>query len=81
MPISQPPAGKADTLADKPGSVGVPVAASVAIVSSSTLRPRPLGEEGENAISGPTVMKNYLDNPEANRKSFFELTLHMAEKC
>jgi acyl-CoA synthetase (AMP-forming)/AMP-acid ligase II len=33
MPISQPPAGKTDTFTDKRGSVGVPVAASTAIVS------------------------------------------------
>ncbi len=75
MPISQPPAGKGDTLTDKPGSVGMPVAASVAIVKRSTLRPVPHGEEGEIAISGPTVMNNYLENPDADRKSFFDLTL------
>ena len=40
MPISQPPAGKIDTLTDKPGSVGVPVAASTAIVNRSNLRPQ-----------------------------------------
>ena len=37
MPISQPPSGKIDTLADKPGSVGVVVAASTVIVSRSHL--------------------------------------------
>jgi acyl-CoA synthetase (AMP-forming)/AMP-acid ligase II len=74
MPISQPPAGKADMLSDKPASVGVPVAASLAIVSRSTLRPQPHGAEGEIAISGPTVLKNYLDNPNADRKSYFFLT-------
>ena len=74
MPISQPPAGKTDTLTDKPGSVGVPVAASTAIVSRSTLRPQPHGEEGEIAICGPTVLKNYLDNPAADKKSYFFLT-------
>lgn len=68
MPISQPPAGKGDTVTDKPGSVGVPVAASVAIVSRSHLTPQPFGAEGEIAISGPTVMKNYLENPEADAK-------------
>ena len=75
MPISQPPAGKGDTLQTKPGSVGVPVAASVAIVNSSTLRLQPAGIEGEIAISGPTVMNEYQDNQEANSKSFFYLTL------
>jgi len=74
MPISQPPAGKTDTLTDKPGSVGVPVAASTAIVSRGTLRLQPHGVEGEIAISGTTVLKRYLDNPAADMKSFFLLT-------
>lgn len=75
MPISQPPAGKGDTLTDKPGSVGVPVAASTAIVSRSTLRPVEYGKEGEIAISGPTVLMKYLKNPDADRKTYFDLTL------
>jgi acyl-CoA synthetase (AMP-forming)/AMP-acid ligase II len=75
MPISQPPAGKVDTITDKPGSVGVPVATSLAIVSRSHLRPQPYGQEGEIAISGPTVMRNYLENPDADRKNYFLLTL------
>ena len=75
MPISQPPAEKGDTLTTKPGSVGVPVAASTAIVSKANLRPQPQGVEGEIAISGYTVMKNYLSNPEADQKNFFYLTL------
>jgi len=74
MPISQPPAGKGDTLTGKPGSVGVPVAASTAIVNRANLRPQPLGVEGEIAISGPTVLKHYLANPEADQKSYFQLT-------
>jgi acyl-CoA synthetase (AMP-forming)/AMP-acid ligase II len=75
MPISQPPAGKAVKFFTKPGSVGVPVAASTAIVSRSSLRPLPRGVEGEIAISGETVIKNYLDNPDADLKSYFYLTL------
>jgi acyl-CoA synthetase (AMP-forming)/AMP-acid ligase II len=75
MPISQPPAGKTDTMTDRPGSVGVPVAASTAIVNRANLRPQPPGVEGEIAISGPTVLKNYLANPAADQKSYFLLTL------
>ena len=75
MPISQPPAGRDDSFFSKPGSVGVPVAASTAIVSRGNLRPQPPGEEGEIAISGPTVLKNYLSNPEADQKSFFYLSI------
>jgi acyl-CoA synthetase (AMP-forming)/AMP-acid ligase II len=75
MPISQPPVGKVDMVFDKPGSVGVPVATSLAIVNSTTLQPLPYGLEGEIAISGPTVMDAYLNNKDADRKAFFELTL------
>lgn len=75
MPISQPPVGKIDTVIDKPGSVGVPVATSLAIVSRSHLRPQPYGQEGEIAISGDNIMRKYLENPEADAKSYFYLTL------
>ena len=75
MPISQPPAGKGDMITDKPGSVGVPVATSLAIVGRSHYRPQPYGTEGEIAISGPTVMHSYLENPDADAKSFFFLTM------
>jgi acyl-CoA synthetase (AMP-forming)/AMP-acid ligase II len=52
MPISQPPQGMGDLQVRKPGSVGVPVAASCAIVNPTTLRPQPPGLAGEIAISG-----------------------------
>lgn len=74
MPISQPPAGKGDTFFTKPGSVGCPVAASLAIVSRADYRPQPYGSEGEIAICGKTVMGHYLENPEADAKSYFYLT-------
>lgn len=75
MPITQPVQGKTDMISDKPGSVGVPVATSLAIVNSATFTPVPFGVQGEVAICGPTVIENYLDNPDANSKSYFELTL------
>jgi acyl-CoA synthetase (AMP-forming)/AMP-acid ligase II len=62
-------------ITDKPGSVGVPVAGSLAIVDSNSLKPLPFGKEGEIAISGSTVINNYLNNGEADRKSYFQLTL------
>jgi acyl-CoA synthetase (AMP-forming)/AMP-acid ligase II len=62
-------------MTDKPGSVGVPVAASTAIVNRANLRPQPPGVEGEIAISGPTVLKKYLANPGADQKSYFFLSL------
>lgn len=59
---------------DKPGSVGVPVAASLAIVSRTHLRIQPYGIEGEIAIQvGQTVMQNYLENRPADAKAYFYL--------
>jgi acyl-CoA synthetase (AMP-forming)/AMP-acid ligase II len=74
MPITQPPAGKYDMIHEKPGSVGVAIAGSIAIVNGC-LRPLRHGKVGELAISGSTVMTKYLENPEADRKSFFYLPL------
>mmetsp|Transcript_99 Transcript_99/g.175 ORF Transcript_99/g.175 Transcript_99/m.175 type:complete len:1042 (+) Transcript_99:354-3479(+) len=74
MPISQPPVGKGDIIVTHPGSVGCPVAASVSIVSRSHYCPQPFGEEGEIAISGNMVMKSYLENPDADAKTYFYLT-------
>lgn len=75
MPITQPPAGKTDMTISKPGSVGVPVAASLAIVSQSHLCPLSHGHEGEIAISGETVMKCYLNNPAADAKNYFLVSI------
>lgn len=74
MPISQPLAGMGDLLDRKPGSVGMPVAASCAIVSRTTRRPQPPGVEGEIAISGPTVLEQYLANPAADSRYSFYIT-------
>ncbi|ROS01646.1 acyl-CoA synthetase (AMP-forming)/AMP-acid ligase II [Sinobacterium caligoides] len=70
MPIAQPSRNEGGWML-QPGSVGVPVAASIAIVDPITLRPLPFGEEGEVAISGATVFDGYLNNPEANQQSRF----------
>ena len=75
MPITQPPLGMAKVLSEKPGTVGVPVTSSLAIVNAVTLRPLPPGVPGVVAISGPTMMDRYLNNPDADRMSFFHLTL------
>lgn len=75
MPISQPPRSKLGWN-QQPGSVGVPIAASMAVVDPITLRPLPFGVEGEVAISGPTVFTGYLDNPTANQQSRFLLRSH-----
>jgi acyl-CoA synthetase (AMP-forming)/AMP-acid ligase II/peptidoglycan/LPS O-acetylase OafA/YrhL len=70
MPICQPPL-KETGWHQKPASVGVPVAASLAIVDPITLRPLPFGNRGEVVISGPTVFSNYERNLNANNYSRF----------
>lgn len=49
----------------KEGSIGLPFADTYyKIVDSETGEEKPYGEEGEILLAGPTVMKEYLDNPE-----------------
>ena len=79
MPISQPPEHMKDIVSAKPDSVGVPVAASLAIVDPGTLQPMPPNSEGEVAISGPTVIDNYLNNDAADKKTYFMVTLPLVD--
>jgi len=75
MPISQPPAAAAGvSIAGPPGGVGVPVAASLVVVDPTTFMPHPPGVNGAIAISGPTVVTSYLNNPEADARAFFLLS-------
>ena len=49
----------------KEGSIGVPFPDTfIKIVKPGTDREVPYGEEGEILLAGPTVMKEYMDNPE-----------------
>lgn len=75
MPISQPPRSGTSWY-QQPGSVGVPVTVSMAVVDPATLRPLPFGVAGDVAISGPTVFAGYVDNPAANEQSRFLLQSH-----
>jgi acyl-CoA synthetase (AMP-forming)/AMP-acid ligase II/peptidoglycan/LPS O-acetylase OafA/YrhL len=74
MPICQPPL-KETGWHQKPAAVGVPVAASLAIVDPITLRPLPFGHRGEIVLSGPTVFSSYERNPNANNYSRFLMKL------
>jgi len=66
MPISQPEQGY---LLERPNAVGQPTIASMAIVDNN-LRPVSFGVSGEICISGPTMMTGYLNNRDANLKTF-----------
>jgi acyl-CoA synthetase (AMP-forming)/AMP-acid ligase II len=53
----------------RPGSVG-PATGVEAAVLDDDWRPLPLGETGEVAVRGRSVIDGYRDNPEANEASF-----------
>jgi acyl-CoA synthetase (AMP-forming)/AMP-acid ligase II len=55
----------------RPGTVGVPAGADVRIVDA-TWRDVPDGGEGEVVIRGPGVTPGYLNDPEANERSFLD---------
>lgn len=53
------------TTVAKEGSIGIPFPDTyIKIVEPDTDRELPYGEEGEILLAGPTVMKEYMDNPE-----------------
>ncbi len=52
------------------GSIGIPFPDTYyKIVKPGTQREVPYGQEGEICLSGPTVMKGYLNHPEENAKT------------
>lgn len=73
------------TGAYKFGSIGIPmVNVTVSIFKPGTDIECPYGEEGEICVSGPTVMKGYLDNPEETENvlklhSDGQIWLHQAD--
>lgn len=54
----------------RPGSIGIPIPDMYfKIVKIGTTEEVPFGKEGEITISGPTVMKEYLDNKEETKET------------
>lgn len=54
----------------KEGSIGIPIPDMYfKIVKPGTIDEAPIGEEGEIVISGPTVMKGYLNNKEETKQT------------
>ena len=53
----------------KKGSIGIPIPDMyIKIVRIGTIDEVPLGEDGEITITGPTIMKEYLDNKKETRE-------------
>ena len=52
------------------GSIGIPFPDMLAkVVKPGALEEAPVGEEGEICLSGPSVMRGYLDDPEATAQA------------
>ncbi len=62
----------------KPGSVGVPTGPEVAIVDETGAMV-PQGTAGEVVISGPAIIKEYEDYPEANAAAFRSGRFHTGD--
>jgi long-chain acyl-CoA synthetase len=58
---------------NKPGSFGVPLPNTYAAIADPEKNEfLPPGEVGELVLSGPQIMREYLNKPEENAKCFFE---------
>jgi long-chain acyl-CoA synthetase len=58
---------------NKPGSFGIPLPGTYAAIADPDKNEfLPPGEVGELVLSGPQIMKEYLNKPEENAKCFFE---------
>ena len=58
---------------NKPGSFGIPLPSTYAAVADPDKNEfLPPGEVGELVLSGPQILREYLNKPEENAKCFFE---------
>jgi len=63
----------------KPGTVGLPLPGQRIRIADPQGHPRPDGERGEVLISGPNVMRGYLNQPEATAKTVTNGWLHTGD--
>lgn len=55
----------------KPGTVGLPIGPQVAVTDEAGNR-LPAGREGEVVVRGPSVIRGYENNPQANARFFMD---------
>jgi len=60
-----------DEYAEKPDSVGIAIPGTRIEILDENNQPVPVGTEGQIVVSGPHVMTEYLDNPDATSKALF----------
>ncbi len=63
----------------KPGTVGLPMADQEVRCVDENGEPVPTGERGEVVISGPVVMRGYLNRPEETEKTIKDGWLHTGD--
>ena len=63
----------------KPGSIGLPVPGFKARIVGEDDKDVPVGDVGELVISGPAVMKEYLNQPEATAETLRGGWLHTGD--
>ncbi len=63
----------------KPGTVGLPMADQQVRCVDEEGNPVPTGERGEVVISGPTIMRGYLNRPEETEKTVIDGWLHTGD--
>jgi acyl-CoA synthetase (AMP-forming)/AMP-acid ligase II len=56
----------------KPGTVGLPLPGQTIRIADADGNPLPVGESGEVLISGPNVMRGYLNRPEETAKTLVD---------
>lgn len=56
----------------KPGTIGVPIPSVEMYIADPDGKPLSTGEIGEICVRGPSVMKGYLNDPNATAESFYE---------
>ena len=62
------------------GSIGLPIpSVDAMIMDQKTLKPAPVGEEGEIMLKGPNIMQGYWNRPDETASIFYEGWMHTGD--